>query len=632
MPELIVPASQVTSIREATPTTPYPDPEVMVIDGSANEVRGLVDIDMVVPIGEDATVVGAFLQLHRAEALPAGPHSGTIAPLAASFDQDTVTWDTAPSTRTPTAAISIPGAGAAGDMDEFDLTAMYSASVTADDAPGTQWFGVRIVTTAAAALRFFSLFADPDYVPKLRVVYSLPGEAPDEGAPNGITGKTKPYLVAHAPGAEAITAIEVEAATDATFDGTVVFASGERVKTSAELDLNLEAGFTALTAGQTRYWHMRTKNENGVWSPWGDTWSFTYQPNITVALDDLGTITTYTPTYEWTITGGDQHAYELEVMKKLTDLLPGVLFVPVYRLPMLEVTPGTTGTVTQPDDQPLEPGSYRVYVRAIDDEDRSASPGDSIEAEDFDDFVVVEPDVDPLLTLTLTQPSTGVPEVLLAWTHGTPASVDRWTVGYKLPGRPMAIYGIFDRDALGSAGSYSISVPSPTDTEWFVGALDAAGVASDLRSAEFSGDVKGTWLMASRNGQLYNGSGSRADLRVGFSGGINRRRQLEATLHNAPYSAARVLDVSRLHTWEGEIDGSIKDRSLKIAGVTTLVTISVFEDRLEALVGGQKSYRVALVTARRLFPDIGFTDGLDASDDPNVAERYQPTRLGFIAL
>ena len=45
-----------------------------------------------------------------------------------------------------------------------------------------------------------------------------------------------------------------------------------------------------LTPGTTYYWHVRAKDEKGVWGPWGRTWSFTaegpaYPLDVTVAYD-----------------------------------------------------------------------------------------------------------------------------------------------------------------------------------------------------------------------------------------------------------------------------------------------------------------------------------------------------------
>lgn len=304
MPEVIVEASQATSVRQATPDTPYPDPEVLVVDGTgAAVIHALIDLDLIPPVGEDAEVVGAFLQLYRAEAHPAGDKSVTVAPLDDDFDQETATYNNAPATRTPSSTDpAVPGGGQAGDLDELDITAAYSESVGADNAEASRWYGVKVTTTYVGALRWYSMFADPDLVPKIRLVYSVPAEAPSELFPADGThvGEAKPYIGAHYNGndqTEEMAAFQVEVASDDTFDGTVVFDSTERAGAAPELDLAGEVGFTAMTSAQTLYHRWRTKNVHGAWSPWSEPAEFTYTPKLTVTVTDPDVAPAADPTF-----------------------------------------------------------------------------------------------------------------------------------------------------------------------------------------------------------------------------------------------------------------------------------------------------------------------------------------------
>lgn len=287
MPDLIRPATQATSVRQATPTTPYPNPEVLIVDGTPGaEVRGLVDIDLLVPINRDARANSAFIDLHKAESFATGGLV-TAEPLDEDFDQDTVTWDEQPDQRVPASSNNASAGGEIGDLFSIDITTMYNNSILADNAPGSEWLGVRLTTTAAAALKFFSLFADPEWVPKVRVSPTEPLEPPSELLPRGgkAVGKSKPHLIAHRAGSpdQLISHIQVQVDEhDGDFENPA-FDTGERAATSPELNLALEAGFTALAPGDERDWRMNIKSD-GQWSGWSEIAFFTYQPKPVVKI------------------------------------------------------------------------------------------------------------------------------------------------------------------------------------------------------------------------------------------------------------------------------------------------------------------------------------------------------------
>ena len=243
MPTEIAEALQATVLRELSPTQPWSNPAlIQLASAAAARETILLDLDRVVPIGEDATVVTAVLRLTKAESFGSSC-SVLVSALDDDFDEDAQTWETMPPARASnTVSQVIPSGGAAGTVVDIPITAMLQASIAADDAEGQTWFGVKVESTSGTG-KFYALAADPDVSPQLIVTYARPPEPFDELVPHAgqVISRNRPYFTAQGtdPDEEdSISAVQVQIATDPDdFESTIVFDSDYVPRSSIEMDL-----------------------------------------------------------------------------------------------------------------------------------------------------------------------------------------------------------------------------------------------------------------------------------------------------------------------------------------------------------------------------------------------------------
>lgn len=392
-----VDANMSASIRETTPTTPDAESVYLRVNGTAAaKVYAFLDVRRTVPIGVGAQVFAAFISLRKAEPWSTGTHILTVEPINDPWEAQTLTWNTQPGVRSAEAVtITVPGGGLAGDVIEADVTAMLAASVAADDAAGSRWYGVRVRADTAAENKMWSSFAAPEVRPDLSVEWSIPPAAPTDLLPNAAryVSETKPELVARffdPDNEDKLHAIQVQVGTASDFV-TPLYDSGRVAHSHARFDLVAPpAGAPAtptLVAGTLYYWRMKTWDNHGVEGDWSETASFNVKAKGVVDLTSPSgsTVTSPVPTFSYTFTpSGTETQKQVEVQ---VERLDGGVWLAHYLLAK-HVT--TLTSFTLPDAYRLKEGqTYRVAVRVWDSVDREDMAGDRAFLEDSQQFTLV---------------------------------------------------------------------------------------------------------------------------------------------------------------------------------------------------------------------------------------------------
>ena len=105
------------------------------------------------------------------------------------------------------------------------------------------------------------------------------------------------------------TGYHMEVNTDSGFTGTVIADDDTLTASPSEYPIT-----KALSDNTTYYWHVKIKNEDGVWGDWSNTWSFTIDiPTPTTPSPSNGsTIIETQPLLDWEdVTGAD--TYEIQI-------------------------------------------------------------------------------------------------------------------------------------------------------------------------------------------------------------------------------------------------------------------------------------------------------------------------------
>lgn len=375
-----VPATMSASLREATPTTPDPASKYLRVSATvADQVRAFLDAERTAPIGVGAQILEAKLLLYKVGAWQAGTHTLTIQAIDASWDADTATWSNQPPVRAAAVTKVVNGGGADGDLIEIDITDLLAASVSADDAAGARWYGVRITKNTTGEDRFYAAAGPTPYRPKLRVKPNQPPDDPSDLIPAGdrIVSEVRPELVwrFHDPDAsDALAFVQVQVSTVDDFS-TTVYDSGKVARTTPRFDLasppSGSAAVSDLSSAITYYWrakHWDSHNLESDWSP-AASFSIRLKGSLSLITPSGATVTSPTPAISWALTTTTQSAYEVVVDRKESGV-----WVEHYRVPW---TLGSTTSIAVPDAYALREGEdYRVSVRVKDQYTREDMPGD----------------------------------------------------------------------------------------------------------------------------------------------------------------------------------------------------------------------------------------------------------------
>lgn len=235
----------------------------------------------------------------------------TIHRLTEPFNPNSLTWGNLPAVGAQVGTQSRQWYPTGGPPFEISITSEVQAIVNGQD-----WYGWRLSSTGTNVEQ--AVWGGQSATPiLLEVTYTMPPPAPTELWPTGNSTvlSSRPTLQWTLTGGLASTpmAFQVQVAADSGFT-TSLYTSNEIAGNASLYDLSAASpAFTALTNGQSRWWRVRVKNDQGVWSPYSDAAQFTYNAAPALAITSPGASTAVPiPTITWTY-GGSMAAWQILV-------------------------------------------------------------------------------------------------------------------------------------------------------------------------------------------------------------------------------------------------------------------------------------------------------------------------------
>lgn len=340
-----------------------PTAKFLSISAGSSPRRGFIYFPRDWPLGAQAP--SSHLLLRQYKAAASASRTITVQLVTSKWDEGTLTHSNQPGVSGPTATITRSGAGVAGELWDFDVTALI-ALITA----GQPWYGFRVVSNSSSVLMFNSREAGA-LAPKLVVDYAVEPSKPSVLTPtNGrAVSVLRPWLTFDytdfTPNAEM-------AAYRILFNNADAWGS-PAVDTgwvSSSVPIH-QLGFDANTWATT-YWRVMVRNAAGQESDWSDTASFTYSVKGTVGITNPAAapnnfVTEPTPPFSHTFSGIQvRRQYLVTAVDDLSQVFWDS-----------GITTTTDLSLAPPSDLPLQVGQeYEFHARVWDDQLRADTPGD----------------------------------------------------------------------------------------------------------------------------------------------------------------------------------------------------------------------------------------------------------------
>lgn len=277
MPDLVV--GSASWAQQALPDKTHANEAIMYLDGDAALAKQ-PHLFLGGPVLLDTTVTTALLRLYLAAVTPAGgPFTITAERISGAWAADELTWNNRP-TIDATHAATVAVASAVAALTEVDLNL---APILSDVAAGAPMFGVRLRSSAAGVLQFYSpstLLAE--LKPVLSLEYRQPLDPPTNlNLGSGLaTSLAKPVLRWEFGPPDDVESSwqaksRVQISTDGTFAGAdIEYDSGLVANTLQEHDLNAPPAGAPAYAGiaidAVRYWRVQCQDDKGVLSGWSE--------------------------------------------------------------------------------------------------------------------------------------------------------------------------------------------------------------------------------------------------------------------------------------------------------------------------------------------------------------------------
>lgn len=370
-------------------------------------------------IPRGASITSAQLVVFNANYATAGSQTLSVKRLRQSVSMTQVTYKTRPTSLYPDAAKTVTKTGpiAGGTAWTFDVTSQVQSV-----ANGDPWYGWELRGTFNPAGEIHGpKWPTTQHRPYLVLTWSAAPTPPTGLAPGGGRAVSLAAPVVRATYTDvgsdnALAAIQVQ--TNASNVWTApAWDSGTVVSTSPELNLATASGFVGLAAGETRWWRMRVQDSNGLWSPWSLAESFvrTAKPVVTIgspAASPNNFVSEATPPILWTVTGGSQKAYQINVAEP-DDPFGSVLYSSG------KIT-GTTDGFTLPAGVLKTNGKlYNLRVIVWDAVSREATPGDPAYSDASRDFTFELSNLTAPTTNMVATVNSYRPRITLAWQRST---------------------------------------------------------------------------------------------------------------------------------------------------------------------------------------------------------------------
>jgi hypothetical protein len=286
--------------------------------GGTNQRQAMIYFTPPFPMG--ANILNARLRIRNAS-FWSGSTTLTVSRITQKWSASKVCWDNRPS-HTSTGEVSVTKTGGVnqGVIWEFNVTAMLQTVSNSG-----VWWGFKIMTDGTTPRDLFSANGNPSFRPELEVSWSDAPEPPEDLSPNSnlAVAMPKPMLqfdFTDNSGNTEIQSCQVQFSNSTSFTSPT-WDSGTQAVSEPELDLSLVVGAPSLT-GTSTYWRVRVQDASGLWSGWSEPTSMRYvaKPTVTLtspAASPSNFVNDATPPILWTISGGTQTAYKLNLA--LTD-------------------------------------------------------------------------------------------------------------------------------------------------------------------------------------------------------------------------------------------------------------------------------------------------------------------------
>jgi len=578
-----------------------------VRQGGTGTHHTLLYVARPVPLG--VTVLSATLRLYQWDAWPATAKTVTVKRITSAWVLERVSYATSP-TVTTAGQTSLTKTGQPANTEwAFDVTAQVQAA--SDGAP---WWGFRLETGDSAFGRFWSSESSPTFRPVLEVSWSDAPDAPTQMAPAGnravsIAKPTLRFDFTDIGGDTSLQAAQVQ--INATNVWTApTFDSGTVMTSEPQLDLNTTA-YAGLAAGATAWWRVRVQDGAGLWSAWSEGAQFrrVAKPTLTLtnpAASPNNFVEEPTPPISWTVAGGTQTAYQVNLVEVAN---------PTQFVWTTGKVTGTATTVTLPNPAPgdhaiITPGvAYRVGVSIWDNVARENTPGDPIQTAVTRDFTYnMTNTVTPVSALSVT-PQTPYPWMQIDWTRAT--APDSFSV-YRLDnttgrGRIVAA-NLNPSELLVSGTSYRWVDHGPhprRSTTWQVLAVVNGKTSAPNPTAVSESKPVGVWLTDDARSIAVQiiGRGDHASVDMTL---VDQGENIDVIGATAP---ARVTQA--LQGYRGHVSGAIETTSVMTAQAAreALLELKRYPNRICHLTLGDNTLAVRaynITISSTPDPEIGY--------------------------
>ncbi len=438
--------------------------------GSAAARHAFIGFAKPFPHNDALVVVNATLTL-RVKDDWGGSHDVTARRVTETWKESRVTWANAPATTDQNAATETVNAASDGDKVEIDVT-----DILGDIALGDDWFGIRLELDDDVARTFYASDS-PHHVwhPQLEVEWGFAPYPPTDLDPAGgqVIGTANPvfswsFRDIVQENSQAASQVQTSATTDFS---SPVYDSGKRSNTVHRWPT---AGETTIPDGATRYWRVRTWDEQNRASGWSDTVHFQRVAKGVITFVSPGpsnTVDDLTPLVSWTFTGEQD-----QVKLKLLEVLPDRTTRERWVYQRHHYTDDSLTIPARKKHPIIKSGhDYRLQLFIWDDEDRVGTSRDPAYAFGQIDFTYVRDGTpDPVDSLTASIPALAPAAVLLTWTRA--ATPDYFAV---VADGEESYYRINPVDVNIAAGQYQMLYREATPEESTTYEIEAVEIIGD---------------------------------------------------------------------------------------------------------------------------------------------------------
>lgn len=317
------------------------------------------------------TIMSAKLRLRTGRVWPAGSYTLKVRLISEPWSNN-ITWSTQPIVGST--EITSVKSNPQSSVWEVDVSTLVQQAAT-----GAPWYGLRLEVTPLSLTATFQS-ALGLYPPQLEVEATRPPEQPSSLRP-GLSGFSSTisqqfplltYVFKDLGGNwdQAAHQIQIADSEAKLLANTPDFDTGELATTIPQYISN-SGSWTGIPDGASRYWRVRAKDGDGLWSVWSATARMTraVYGNLAWSPSAPTGITEGSPTFSWALTGRSQTFYRLTVTSPNTSTQQAL-----YDTGKVHSSATTVnipfGVISKTD------WTYKITLRVWDTLPREAIPGD----------------------------------------------------------------------------------------------------------------------------------------------------------------------------------------------------------------------------------------------------------------